>query len=46
LIELYGQEAGLLTAKKITSGETIETIRDITRKNSAAIPTIINETIR
>jgi hypothetical protein len=33
-----------VTAEKITPDETIETIHDITRKNSLAIPTITNVT--
>jgi hypothetical protein len=33
-----------VTAEKITPDETIETIHDITRKNSPAIPTITNAT--
>jgi hypothetical protein len=37
-MRLPGQDTGFRSAEKITSDETIETIHDITRKNSAPIP--------
>jgi hypothetical protein len=44
LIGHQGQKTGFVAAEEITSDETIETIHDITRKNSARIPAITNAT--
>lgn len=44
LIGDFGQESAIVGGENITSDETIETIHDITRKNSGPIPIITNAT--